>query len=115
MFVMAANKLGMKTRAAARKRTRIFGTVSYYNQSSRGRIVDLSATGLAMDLEGAFHAADGSRVRIESEELGVLEGTVTWCRSGRLGIRFNPNSNANAKVSSYFRFFHKDVKPVLTR
>lgn len=100
----------MKTRSAQRKKTRILGTVKYFNQAVQGRVTDLSATGMALDLGGrTLHAADGSPVRVESEELGILEGTVKWRRSGRLGVQFSINSNALAQVSSYFRFFHKEI------
>ncbi|MCJ9754475.1 PilZ domain-containing protein [Neorhizobium sp. BETTINA12A] len=100
----------MKTRSAERKKTRILGTVRYFNQAVEGRVTDLSATGMALDLGGrVFHAADGSQVRVESQEFGILEGTVKWRRSGRLGVQFSINSNAVAQVSSYFRFFHKDA------
>lgn len=112
---MAKNALNMKTRVAARRKTRIFGTVSYYNQKANARVVDLSPAGLAVDLAGPFNAAAGSPVRIDSEELGVIEGTVKWCHAGRLGIAFRPNTNASAQVASYFRFFHRDVTPVLSR
>ncbi len=107
--------IGMKTRSAPRRKTRIIGTVKYYNQAAKGRIVDLSDTGLALDLGSAFHAAAGSAVKIETEELGILEGTVKWSHRGRLGIHFRPNSNASAQVQSYFRFFHQEIRPVLTR
>lgn len=109
------NNLGMKTRSAVRRKTRIFGTVKYYNQTAKGRIVDLSATGMALDLGGPFHAAAGSTVKIETDEIGVLEGIVKWTHRGRLGIFFQPNSNSSAQVLSYFRFFHQDIRPVLTR
>ncbi|MCJ9674269.1 MULTISPECIES: PilZ domain-containing protein [unclassified Neorhizobium] len=100
----------MKTRSAERKKTRILGTVKYFNQAVEGRVTNLSATGMALDLGGrVFHAADGSQVRVESQEFGILEGTVKWRRSGRLGVQFSINSNAVAQVSSYFRFFHKDA------
>ncbi len=112
---MDQNNLGMATRAAERTRTRIFGTVRYYNQAARGQVVDLSATGMALELSERFSAASGSRVKIESDELGFLEGTVRWCRGSRIGIELHLNSNALALVSSYFRFFHQDIKPVLKR
>ncbi|MFB9952226.1 PilZ domain-containing protein [Rhizobium puerariae] len=112
---MLSKTIGMKIRSTPRRKTRVLGTVKYYSQAAQGRIVDLSATGMALDITGPFHAANGSTVKIESDELGVLEGTVKWRRSGRLGIQFRPNSNASAQVSSYFRFFHKDVKTTLTR
>lgn len=112
---MPSNNLNMKVRAAPRRKTRVAGKVTYYGQAVEGRIVDLSATGLALDLASPFKAAAGSPVKIESDDLGVLEGTVKWLHNGRLGIEFRPNSNAAAQVSSYFRFFHRDAKPVLTR
>jgi hypothetical protein len=108
-------KAVLKSRRATRERTRIYGTVKFLGQSVTGRVVDLSASGLALDLSAPFAAGTGSKVAIESEELGALEGIVKWNRSGRLGIQFHANSNASAQVSSYFRFFHKAVKPVLTR
>ncbi len=109
------NDLAMTNRNAERTRTRIYGTVKYFAQSAKGRVVDLSATGIALELEEALAAAAGSRVKLESDELGFMEGTVRWCRGNRIGIQLNLNSNALAQVSSYFRFFHKDVGPVLTR
>jgi hypothetical protein len=112
---MAQTALNMKTRSAQRRKTRIAATISYYSQSTKARVVDLSTAGLALDLGGSLPAALGSPVIIESEELGILEGTVKWSHNGRLGIQFRPNSNASAKVTSYFRFFHRDIKPVLTR
>ena len=112
---MSSSSLNMKVRTAARRKTRVASKVNYYGQAVEGRIVDLSATGLALDLAGPFRAAAGSPVKIECDELGVLDGMVKWSRGGRLGIEFRHNSNAAAQVSASFRFFHKDVKPVLTR
>lgn len=112
---MPANNLNMKVRSAPRRKTRIPGTVKYYSQAISGRVIDLSANGLALDLASPFAGAAGSSVRIESEELGVLEGTVKWSHDGRLGVQFRPNTNASAQVAAYFRFFHQDIKPVLKR
>lgn len=112
---MPVNNLNMKVRAAPRRKSRITGTLKYYGQSVSGRIVDISVNGLALDLSASFSASAGSPVRIESEELGVLEGIVKWNHNGRLGIQFRPNTNASAQVAAYFRFFHQDVNPVLRR
>jgi hypothetical protein len=112
---MAISNLSMKVRSAPRRKARIAGTVKYYGQSVSGRVVDISATGLALDLSGPFNAAPGSPIRIDSDELGVLEGIVKWQHSGRLGIQFRPNTNAAAQVAAYFRFFHQDIQPVLRR
>jgi hypothetical protein len=110
---MLSKNIGMKNRSAPRETTSISGTVKYYNQLTKGRVVNLSEKGMALDLHGPFHAASGSSVQIQSDELGVLEGTVKWLHRGRLGIQFKPNSNAAAQVASYFRFFHR--RRVLTR
>ncbi len=112
---MAINNLNMKVRSAPRRKARIPGTLKYYGQSVNGRIVDISVNGLALDLAAPFGASVGSPVRIESEELGMLEGIIKWSHNGRLGIQFRPNTNASAQVAAYFRFFHQDVNPVLRR
>ncbi|GGF80354.1 MULTISPECIES: PilZ domain-containing protein [Rhizobium] len=112
---MAINNLNMKVRSAPRRKARIPGTLKYYGQSVNARVVDISATGLALDLGAPLNASIGSPVRIDSEELGVLEGIVKWSHNGRLGIQFRPNTNAAAQVAAYFRFFHQDIQPVLRR
>ena len=57
----------------------------------------------------------GQLVTIESEELGRLSGTIRWLRNGRLGIQYTLSTNALAQITSYFRFFHEEVRPVLRR
>lgn len=109
------NNLRMQNRGSKRSLTRIFGTVTHLNNSVNGRVVNLSATGMALDLASPLLAARGSRVRVESDDLGVIEGIVKWNRMNRLGIQLHNSSNTLAKVSSYFRFFHREVKPVLHR
>lgn len=100
-------------RGAERSKTRIYATVKYGNQSVRGRVVDLSATGMALELESAFAAAKGSRVNVESEDLGYIEGIVQWQQGNRLGLQLQLSTNTLAQLSSYFRFFHEDVRPTL--
>jgi PilZ domain len=112
---MSSDRPDTTNRAAERTKTSIYGTVKYFNQSARGRVVDLSATGIALELQEAFAAASGSRVKIESDALGFIEGTVKWCRGSRIGIEIHLNSNALAQVSSYFRFFHKTPGVTLGR
>jgi len=49
------NNLGMKTRTAgAAFAGRIFGKVKYLNHETNSRIVDLSATGVALDPRRPF-------------------------------------------------------------
>ncbi|QRM54484.1 PilZ domain-containing protein [Sinorhizobium sp. BG8] len=100
-------------RASTRSKVRIFGTLKVMAQTTRVRVVDLSAEGMALDLEHPLRLLSGQRVEVQTEELGKLEGTVRWYNNGRLGIQYKLNTNALAQVSSYFRFFHEEVTPVL--
>jgi hypothetical protein len=109
------NKLNMKVRSAARRNCRLFGDVRYLGKNTNGRIVDLSATGVSLDLGGPFYGATGSKVHVECDDLGSLEGIVRWFRNGRIGVEFSRTSNASAQIASYFRFFHKETQPVLKR
>jgi hypothetical protein len=109
------NNLKMTVRSADRSRVRVDSTVHYMKQIADCRIIDISRKGLAVELYTAFHAAAGSTIMIENDEIGALEGIVRWNRGGRLGIQFRQNSNSIAKVSAYFRNFHQEIKPVLTR
>lgn len=61
-----------------------------------------------------LHAASGSRCR-SLPTISAFSTASSAGRNGRVGIQFDPNSNARAQVASYFRFFHKEVKPVLAR
>lgn len=107
--------LNIVVRGSPRRPCRVFGRVKYLNKETVVRVVNLSSTGIAVELSGPFHGAAGSKVVIECDDLGKLEGVVRWARGGRIGVEFARNSNASAQVNSYFRFFHKDVVPVLRR
>jgi hypothetical protein len=104
-----------KTSRAKRSRCRIFATLFYLAGSTPIKIADISTTGMGLDLAGPFRGAIGSKVRIECTELGTIEGIVRWMREGRLGLEFDVSSNAAAKVTAYFRFFHKETLPILRR
>jgi hypothetical protein len=109
------NYLNITSRAAPRRNCRIFGRVRYLNKETKGRVINLSTTGIAFELAGPFYGAAGSRVMIDCDDLGTVEGTVRWYRDSRIGVEFSKTSNASAQVASYFRFFHKEVVPVLRR
>jgi PilZ domain len=97
-------------RKAVRKNCRVFGTIRYMNSEVDARILDLSATGAALEIKAPLYAASGSKVRIEAEDLGLLDGTVRWKHNGRVGIQFDVSSNARAVIASYFRFFHRETQ-----
>src|SRR5690606_23882580 len=109
------DKVESDTRGAERTKTRIYATVRYFKQTAYGRVINLSATGIALELESPIDAAANSQVSIDSVDLGHLTGTVKWNHGGRLGLKLSLSTNTLAQISSYFRFFHQDVEPTLTK
>lgn len=105
----------IQTRSATRNKTRVYANIRYFNQLVSGRVIDLSATGMAIELDAPFSAAIGSRVKIESEDLGFIEGIVQWQHSTRLGLKLELSTNTVAQLQSYFRFFHQEVKPTFLK
>ena len=101
-------------RQEARSKCRIFGTVKYLNQTAPGRVIDLSASGIALQLHEPMQIRAGMSVTLQSPELGHLNGTVRWLdKSGKIGIQLQHSTASLAQVSSYFRFFHQEIRPVL--
>jgi hypothetical protein len=96
-----------KQRNALRRRSALPVIVKYFGMQTIGRLHDISTAGAAVDLQGPFVADEGSAIRIECTEL-FLEGRVRWLQNGRVGIEFDPSTNAVAKVNAYFKFYHKD-------
>lgn len=78
-------------------------------------MVDVSDTGIAIDLATPITAAAGSKVSVQNDDFGHLDAIVKWVRGGRYGLEFNRDSNSVAKMAAYFRNFHQDYKPVITR
>lgn len=109
------NIKNMPTRASERSKVRIFANVRVMHQVSRGRVLDLSPTGMALHLETPIQAIPGQLVTVESEELGRLNGTIRWLDKGRIGLQYKLSTNALAQITSYFRFFHKEERPTLAR
>lgn len=112
---MQQNIKDMPVRTSDRSKVRIFANVKVMHQESRARVVDLSPSGMALDLEKPIRIVPGQIITMDSEELGRLSGTVRWYNNGRVGIEYKLNTNALAQISSYFRFFHEEVKPVMRR
>lgn len=110
-----SNNLGMDGRKAPRSRCRIDSKIRYFQQQADARVINISRNGLALEYAGRLPAGAGSQVVIENTDIGLLEGVVRWNYGGRIGIMFRPNSNSIAKVAAYFRNFHQEVRPVLSR
>lgn len=97
-----------KQRIALRRRSALAVVVKYLGTETIGRLHDISTAGAAIDLQGPFLGVEGSAIRVECTELCFLEGKVRWLQNGRLGVEFDPSTNAVAKVKAYFKFYHKD-------
>ena len=61
------------------------------------RVLNLSARGAKLEVEGAL--APGQSVTLIMEPLGEFLGAVTWQRDGRAGIRINEHRTASTKIT----------------
>lgn len=113
MTVASENTLKADIRSVERSRVRMDSNVRFMKQLANCRIINISRKGLAVELYTAFHAATGSTIQVENDDIGLLEGIVCWNKGGRLGIQFRQNSKSVAQVTAYFRHFHQEVHPVL--
>ncbi|MGV8937135.1 MAG: PilZ domain-containing protein [Allorhizobium sp.] len=109
------SNLSMDVRSTQRSHCRIDSKIHYLNQNAEAHVLNVSRTGMALELYGKFNAATGSNVSIENIDIGLIEGTIRWRRNGRIGVQIKQTSNTLAQISSYFRHFHKETRPVLTR
>ena len=94
-------------RSAKREPARFLCTITTMGQSARGRVVNLSETGLCVMLFERFQAPAGTKVIIMSPELGRIDGTLRWIRDSKAGVEFKLSTAAIAQISAYFRFFHE--------
>ncbi|MGX5666162.1 PilZ domain-containing protein [Rhizobium daejeonense] len=108
-------RLQIEGRKANRSRVRMKGRIRHLNQESEGRIYNVSRTGIGIELLGRLHVAKGSHVVVQTDDIGLIEGTVRWAYGGYLGVQIDQSSNSLAQMSAYFRNFHQEVRPVLVR
>ena len=97
----------------SRTTCRIFATVKYQGLTAKGRVHNLSRTGIMLDLYEPLSVPVGSKVELQSEELGYLYGKLRSVNGSFIDLSLELSSNSLAQVSSYFRHFHEDLKPVL--
>ncbi len=102
---------GIKARKETRSDVRLFGRLKYMNAEILCRVVDLSEHGIRLQLSEPRELTPGIPVSFNGPELGHLNGTVSWYRGGTVGLRLKHTTSTYAQVSSYFRFFHEDMKP----
>ena len=108
-------RLQIEGRKANRSRVRMKGRIRHLNQESEGRIYNVSRTGIGIELLGRLHVAMGSHVVVQTDDIGLIEGSVRWAYGGYLGVQIDQSSNSLAQMSAYFRNFHEEVRPVLVR
>lgn len=70
-------------------------------------VVDISHTGMGVEIADMVGLKTGDAVEVYCESLGCLGGQIRWVRRNRLGIRFDTNSNNAAKIAAFFKFFHR--------
>lgn len=106
---MLAGKLNPDGRRSQRLRCHIRGTLEFIGQRLDVRILDISHSGMALQLEGWIEAKRGAMVCVRCAELGRIDCTVRWYRAGKMGLEFDQSTNAVAQITAYFRNFHQSL------
>ena len=104
---MLAHKTTADGRKTDRVRCSIRGTIRFLHQKLDIRVIDISRSGMAISLLGWLDARPGSTVQVQTQELGMIEGTIRWYRAGKMGIKIEQTSNTVAQINAYFKNFHK--------
>jgi len=84
-------------RKQPRKSTLWRGTLRTPAGDMQCRVLNLSARGAKLEVEGAL--APGQSVTLIMEPLGEFFGAVTWQHDGRAGIRINEHRTASTKIT----------------
>ncbi|MFN3636471.1 MAG: PilZ domain-containing protein [Rhizobium rhizophilum] len=104
---MLSANLNPDGRRTQRMRCHIRGTLEFLGKRLDVRILDISRTGMALQLEGWIEAKRGATVIVRCAELGHIESTVRWYRAGKMGLEFEQTTNTVAQITAYFRNFHR--------
>lgn len=104
---MLAANLNPDGRRTQRMRCHIRGTLEFLGKRLDVRILDISRTGMALQLEGWIEAKRGATVIVRCAEFGHIESTVRWYRAGKMGLEFEQTTNTVAQITAYFRNFHR--------
>lgn len=97
----------MDQRDARRHATHMFVKIRNGVYELGAMVIDISNTGIGVEMHDTKDMKLGDRVEVHSEKLGFLNGQIRWVRGNRLGIRFDLNSNNSAKIAAFFKFFHR--------
>ena len=98
-------------RAIQRDKTRLRAKIDVMGQKTHGAVLDLSQHGICLYLAIDIPVAFGDKITVETEEMGLLIGTIRWIRRPRIGAELVLTSNNRAKVESYYRFFKDNRQP----
>jgi len=98
-------------RAIKRDKTQIKAKIDCMGQKTTGAVVDLSQQGICLKLDSGIPMARGDKINVETEEMGLLIGTIRWMRGSRIGAALVLTSNNRAKVESYYKMFGNNRQP----
>ena len=98
-------------RAIQRDKTRLSAKIDCMGQKTHGAVLDLSQHGICLQLAIDIPVGRGDKITVETEEMGLLIGTVRWIRRPRIGAELVLTSNNRAKVESYYRMFKDNRQP----
>jgi hypothetical protein len=96
-------------RRAMRVNSRVSVTVELQGRQVEGKILDISTSGLRLEVMQVFIPPVGATLIIRCSQIGAIEGVVRWLKNGKIGVSFGLNSNSVAKVMSYFRQVHPEI------
>ncbi len=102
---------GLTGRAIKRDKTRIKAKIDCMGQKTTGSVIDLSQHGICLQLSAGIPMAKGDKIHVETEEMGLLIGTIRWIRAPRIGAALVLTSNNRAKVESYYKMFGTNRQP----
>ncbi|MFZ2100941.1 MAG: PilZ domain-containing protein [Oricola sp.] len=92
-------------RYARRHDTRMFVKIRNGVYERGAMVIDISNTGMGVEMHDIKDMKKGDRIEVHSEKLGHLNGQIRWVRGHRLGIHFDMNSNTAAKITAFFKYF----------
>lgn len=84
-----------------RQRCKLTAEVRYRDRTFIGRVVDISRSGVRLELNSYCDLDKETNVDVYSLELGLLQGTTRWRTADHVGIALARSSNTAAKVAAY--------------
>jgi hypothetical protein len=94
-----------ENRRAPRHGCRFQAQIRFAGKNFEGQIVDLSATGMRLNVDKRVSVAAGLKVEVVSEELGAVTGFVRWQRPGSFGVGLELSSNTRAKLQAAWKYY----------